>query len=139
MDAKTIFVFVITFVGWGLGTFFGKLATNRIGEKAVFWDIFGYALAVIIYCFMAFKSSELFNVEKSGMIWGILAGLFGAVGLVGFYILLAKNEASTIIPMTALYPVLAVVLGIIVLHEGVTLTKVIGIILSLVAIYLLNK
>jgi len=122
-----------------LGTFFGKLATNRIGEKAVFWDILAYALGVIIYCFVAFKSSELFNVEKSGMIWGILAGLFGAIGLVGFYILLAKNEASTIIPMTALYPALAVVLGIIVLHEGVTLTKVIGIILSLVAIYLLNK
>lgn len=122
-----------------MGTFFGKLATNRIGEKAVFWDILAYALGVIIYCFVAFKSSELFNVEKSGMIWGILAGLFGAIGLVGFYILLAKNEASTIIPMTALYPALAVVLGIIVLHEGVTLTKVIGIILSLVAIYLLNK
>lgn len=139
MDAKTIFILVITFVGWGLGTFFGKLATNKIGEKAVFWDILAYALGVIIYCFVAFKSSELFNVEKSGMIWGILAGLFGAVGLVGFYILLAKNEASIVIPMTALYPALAVVLGIIVLHEGVTLTKVIGIILSLVAIYLLNK
>ena len=139
MDAKTIFILVITFVGWGLGTFFGKLATNKIGEKAIFWDILAYALGVIIYCFVAFKSSELFNVEKSGMIWGILAGLFGAVGLVGFYILLAKNEASIVIPMTALYPALAVVLGIIVLHEGVTLTKVIGIILSLVAIYLLNK
>ncbi len=139
MDAKTIFILVITFVGWGLGTFFGKLATNKIGEKAIFWDILAYALGVIIYCFVAFKSSELFNVEKSGMIWGILAGLFGAVGLVGFYILLAKNEASIVIPMTALYPALAVVLGIIVLHEGVTLTKVIGIILSLCAIYLLNK
>ncbi len=139
MDIKTVLIFFITFVGWGLGTFFGKLATNKIGEKAVFWDILGYTFGVIIYSFIAFKASELFRVEKSGIIWAVLAGLSGAAGLVGFYILLAKNEASTIVPMTALYPALAVVLGIVVLHEGVTLNKILGIVLSLVAIYLLNR
>lgn len=140
MDSRAIFLLIITFLGWGLGTFFSKLATDKIGaNKAAFWDIIAYFISVILFYLASTRLSTMFNLTKSGFILAVLAGLFGAAGFIGFYSLLAKSEASTIIPLTALYPILGVILGIFILHESVTATKIIGITLSLAAIYLLNK
>ncbi len=36
MDLKTWFIFLISFIGWGLGAFISKLSTNKIGEKNSF-------------------------------------------------------------------------------------------------------
>lgn len=39
MNLETFIVFLMTFISWGLSSFISKMATNRIGEKSVF---FGY-------------------------------------------------------------------------------------------------
>lgn len=138
MDLKTWTIFLISFFGWGLAGFISKLATNKIGEKSVFWDIIGYFPAVLIYSLIVFKTKELFSGDKLGIFFGILSGFIGVFGLIGFYILLSKKEASIAVPLTALYPVLTSILAFIFLKESLTLTKIIGIILAMIAIYLLN-
>lgn len=128
----------MTFISWGLSFFISKMATNKIGEKSVFWDMIGYFPTVIIYSLIVFKARVLVTGDKTGIILGILSGFIGAFGLIGFYILLTKKEASTIVPLTALYPILTAVLAFIYLKESLTVAKIIGIILALAAIYLLN-
>jgi len=138
MSLDTLLIILITFASWGLGSFIAKLATNRIGEKSVFWDLIGYFPAVIIYSLIVFKTKSLFSANKTGVFLAILSGAVGSFGLIGFYILLTKKDASSVVPLTALYPALTAILAFIFLKESLTLTKIVGIILAMIAIYLLS-
>lgn len=139
MDLKTFLVAIGIFVSWWVGSFIAKLATNRIGAKSVFFDILGYAPAIVIYSLLVFKLRNLLQADKIGAGLGLLAGAIGSFGLIGCYFLLSRTEASRVIPLTALYPALTAILAIIFLHESLNFTKLLGIILSLIAIYLLSK
>jgi transporter family protein len=138
MTFDTLIIALITFVSWGLGSFIAKLATNRIGEKSVFWDVIGYFPAVIIYSLVVFKGKSLFSADKIGIILAVLSGAVGSFGIIGFYILLTKKEVSSIVPLTTLYPALTVILAFIFLRESLTLAKITGIVLAMAAIYLLS-
>jgi transporter family protein len=138
MDVKTFGIALMVLVSWGVGSFFSKLATLRIGEKSVFWDLIGYAPAIIIYTALTFKLKEVFSLDKIGIFWAIFSGAIGSFGLVGFYILLTKKDASTAVPLTAIFPALTAILAFIFLKEQLTLTKAFGIILSAVALFLLS-
>ena len=139
MDLKTFFIVIGSFLSWGIGAFFSKLATNKIGQKAVFFDIIVYAPVIILYSLMVFKFKNLVHSDKPGILFGVLAGLIGSFGLIGFYYLLTKAEVSTILPLTALYPAVTIILAVLFLNETITLTKGIGILFSLIAIYLLAR
>jgi len=139
MDLTTLLIAVGVFVSWGLGTFIAKLAANRIGAQSIFFDVIGAASVILIYSLVIFKARNLVKLDKSGMGLALLAGLIGAFGSIGFYRLVARTEVSTVSPLTALYPALTVILAVIFLRESVTPTKLAGIILSLIAIYLLTK
>lgn len=137
---KSIFLWtIITLFSWGIGSFFDKLATNKIGERTLFFSFVSYSFFVILYCLFTYKFKNLLNSEKSGIGIAILAGLISTFGMIGFYKLLTRGEASSVIPLTALYPAVTAVLAFIFLRESITMTKILGIIFSLVAIYLLSK
>jgi transporter family protein len=139
MDLTTFLIVIVTFISWGVGTFISKIAANKIGAQSVFWHLLGYAPAVTIYSIIVFKLRNLVGADRIGIGLAILAGVVGSFGAIGFYFLLKRAEASTITPLTALYPALTAVLAFIFLHESVNLTKLLGIALSLIAIYLLSK
>jgi transporter family protein len=138
MDKFTLITALISLVGWGVGSFIAKLATNRIGEKAMFWDLLGYTPAVLIFCLWYFSTRNLFSGDKVGMLLGFLAGFIGSFGVIFFYLLLTKKDASMVVPLTALYPALAAILAVIFLKEPLTWLKGLGIVLSAVALVLLS-
>ena len=131
----TFFVVFITFVSWGVASLIAKLATNRIGPQGIFWDVIGYAPAIIIYSLLVYKFQNLIQMDKLGMGLAFLSGAIGSIGAVGFYVLLSKADASTMVPLAALYPSLTAVLAFIFLRESITFTKLLGILFSLMAIY----
>jgi transporter family protein len=138
MNLNNFVIALFTLISWGVGSFTAKLATNRIGMKTVFWDMMGYFPTVVIYCLLVFKTKTFFNGDRLGIIFGILSGVIGSFGLIGFYTLLSKKEASTAVPMTAIYPALTAILAFIFLKEKLTIAKGIGIVLSTIALYLLS-
>lgn len=138
MDLSTALLAIATLLSWGIGSFIAKLATVRIGESSVFWDLLGYAPAIFFYSLLTFKLKDLVTADKLGIFLAILAGAIGSLGLVGFYVLLTRKEASVAVPMTALYPALTAILAFIFLKEPLTAAKVAGISLSVVALYLLS-
>ena len=127
----------LSLVGWGLGAFFSKMATNRIGEASVFWDLTGYIPLVIIYTLFAFKAKDIFGANKMGIMYGLIAGLTGAVGLISFYLLVSKKDAGIATSITAMYPALTALLSFIFLGEKITMIKAFGIILASGALFLL--
>jgi len=70
-------------------------------------------------------------------IFSLLWGTAAILGTLAFLFALSKWKASLVITMTALYPVVALILSFIVLHESITLKQSIWIFLSLIAIVLI--
>jgi transporter family protein len=61
------------------------------------------------------------------------------VGIVTFTAALTTGRASVVVPISALYPVVTIGLGIAFFSEGVTPTQASGIGLALVAIVLMSR
>ena len=84
MDGGTLGLAALTLLSWGVGSFVAKLATNRIGDQAVFWDLVGYAPVITLYCLVAFKAANLWVGDKGGVALALLAGVIGSLGMVCF-------------------------------------------------------
>jgi len=125
---------VVLWGGWG---FLSKVATRELPSQAV------YLLSI---CGHAVVASYLWwggGLSISGHPWGLAAalgaGLCMALGLLFFLKALTLGAASVVVPLTALYPLVAVVLSWAVLREGMTLRHLAGIALALAAGWLLSK
>lgn len=137
MSPESIILTILALFGWGVGAFFSKMATNRIGEASVFWDVIGYFPLTIMYTLFAFKAKDIFSGDKLGIMFGIIAGLAGAVALISFYLLVTKKDAGVATSITAIYPALTAILSFIFLGEKITPIKIAGILLASGALFLL--
>lgn len=138
MDGKTLFLVLLALFGWGGGSFIAKLGTNRIGASAIFWDVIGYAIVAVTYAFIIYKPAALLVGDKIGIVYAILAGATGAVAGIAFYILLSQKDASSIVPLTSIYPALTAILAFLFLHEHLTWQKIVGILFATIAVYMLS-
>jgi transporter family protein len=138
MDLTSLLLALFVFVAWGLDAFVSKFAANRIAAQSSLWYALGFAPAIIVYSLLAYGLRGLALESRSGIALALLSGAFGGMGMIGFYMLLSRTAASITVPLTALYPALTAVLAIVFLREGVTVPKVLGIVLSVVAVYLLT-
>ena len=73
-----------------------------------------------------------------GSVFALAAGLCGCAGNIAFYEILKKDQASSVVPLTALYPLITILLSVPVLKEKVNRIQFLGVILALVALYLFN-
>lgn len=74
-----------------------------------------------------------------GVFWAFLTGILGGVGnLLFFQALVVGGKASVVAPVTALFPVVTVLLALIVLKERLGRVQWLGLALAFVAIYLLS-
>ncbi len=74
-----------------------------------------------------------------GILFALGAGVLSSLGNIAYYDALNRGpKAATVVPLTALYPLVTVLLAMVVLRERLNRVQTAGIILSLVAIYLFN-
>jgi transporter family protein len=142
MPDWTIFA-LLGFTSWGVFGLIAKLAANRLSPaNAVLFDTFGVALVGIVGAVYFFFFVPGFQIETRlgpaalGMLTGI-TGLFGTI-----FLLLALGrggQASIVVPLTALYPLLTAVLAFLILHESISLRQGLGMAFALVAIWLMAK
>jgi transporter family protein len=66
------------------------------------------------------------------------SGVVSALGNVAYFAALADEKAATIVPLTALFPAVSIILAAPVLKERISLVQWVGILLSLGAIYLFS-
>jgi transporter family protein len=124
-----------TMVCWGAWGIFGKLASAQINSKLL-------VLVSITTSFLLLWALFLvtgFEVEKNarGLGYAVLAGVAGSIGSIFFYLALREGKTSVVVPLTALYPLVTVALGVLFLREDISTVKIVGIILALAATLLL--
>ncbi|MCP4723418.1 MAG: DMT family transporter [bacterium] len=124
----------LSIICWGFWGFFSKMTVNRLDWQTVFL-FFGLSTLLVA----SITSPEAYNNLFNRSAWiGITAGLTGALGFRFFYQALEKGPATVIIPVSAMYILVAVLLTVIFLQEPFTMRKFFGILSAIAAIFLLS-
>jgi bacterial/archaeal transporter family protein len=126
----------IVLVTWGVVGLLQKLSTNEISaESALIWLVVGFFVVAPIF----YPGRILFTYSTRSLLY-ILAS--GALNAVGAWALLAAmksgGRASIVVPLTALYPLVMVLLAPLILRESITLPQGAGVACALIAISLLS-
>ncbi len=120
---------LLAIVLWGTVGLLQKLGTNRISAPSLLvWVTVGYV--VLLPLFM--REPNLWAMSKRGVFIGTLAGVLNGMGAWFLFASLEKGaKASVAVPLTALYPLVTVVLATVFLAETLTGLQWVGVLLAL--------
>jgi transporter family protein len=123
---------------WGLWGFLSKVATLQLPISTVYlFSIVGH-LAVISY--LAGTGELGICWHPGGLAAALGAGICMAFGLLYFFKALAEGPTvGVVVPLTALYPLVTVILSWTLLREGFSLRQLAGVALALPAVWLMSK
>jgi transporter family protein len=122
---------------WGVWGFLAKVASQHLPAPQVYLLAVSGHLAVVGYLLIGGLGAVSWQPWGVGAALG--AGLSMAVGLLLFFEALGRGPVAVVVPLTALYPAVAVVLSRVFLQEALTLRHLAGLALALAAVWLLSK
>ena len=132
----SIFFGFLSALSWGAGDFAGGLASRKLGaNRAVLYaDFLGLVLIVIVLGFYREAMPSAFV-----LIYSVIGGVLGSVGLLILYYSLSKGQMSIAAPVSALFAaLLPVIVGAI--AEGLPkLIQLIGFGIALMAVWLISQ
>jgi len=121
---------------WGSGDFNGGLASRRSNASSVV--IAAYAIGFVLLVALALLWKEQFP-STIDIIWGGLAGLAGAIGLISFYSALSIGRMGIAAPVSAILTASLPVLFSVFTAGLPTWLQLGGFILALIAIGLISR
>ena len=127
---------VITILSWGVVGLLQKLSTNFISaESSLIWLGVGFLLLEPL----VYPGKALFTYSGWNLTWALLSGVLNALGAWALFAALKNGgKASIVSPLTALYPLVVIVLAPFVLHESITRMQGVGVVCALVAVVCLS-
>jgi bacterial/archaeal transporter family protein len=129
---------LLTILFWGAWGAVSKVASDGVDANTnqIFFTIGLLPLMLFVWRSPRLKQG---TQRKTGMAWAFLTGILGGTGNIAFFqALVVGGKASVVVPATALFPLVTVILAMTCLRERVSSRQVIGLGLALVAIYLLS-
>jgi len=131
---KTIFWFALCISGWGVGAFLMAHLGRTLGMGTILvYNLIGYAIAI------ALLTRNVSLGWTGNHLLAVVTAMLFVFSNFAFYRLSHAGEEVTILaPLTSLYVLVAVVLGVLVWHEPITPRKGLGILLGVVAMILLS-
>jgi transporter family protein len=123
---------------WGFWGLYAKLASRSLTPHNLFLLAFVGNLLVFPVFLALFANEIRFAWRNVDCYHAMLSGVVGALGTLFFYLAVSKGEASRVVAVTAMYPVLTVILAALLLRESLTPQKAVGVLCALVALILLS-
>lgn len=117
---------------WGLWGFLPKLATGSIDcRSATFWTWTGM-LIVAMTCLALVGGKP--QTGGHSFLWAMATGFCGLLGALFYYkaMSMAGGNTATVIVLSALYPVVSVLLAALILRERLNAGQLVGILLCTV-------
>ncbi|MCD6588453.1 MAG: EamA family transporter [Candidatus Fermentibacteraceae bacterium] len=123
---------IIATVLWGLWAVLLKLSSTRLGhwQSVLVYTVFSVITVVVLYFSLGENTRQF---ETTGVILAASAGVLGGLALVFFQKAVSSGPVSTVTSISALYPVIAIIFGVVFLRENLSTTNFIGIILAVAA------
>jgi bacterial/archaeal transporter family protein len=119
---------------WGL---FTKLAIVHIDSKSalVYQTIGVFIIGLVTISFLNFKLAT--NVKGSS--YALITGLAYGIGCLFYFVAADKGKIITVVTLTALYPLVTILLSYFILREAISIKQCLGIVLALLSIFLLSN
>lgn len=119
---------------WGL---FTKLAVLSIDAKsALIYQALGVlAVSLVMLTTLNFKPM----VDLKGIGYSVLTGIAYGIGCLFYFIAASRGKIINVVTLTALYPLVTIVLAFLFLKESVELKHAVGILLAIAAILLMSS
>lgn len=120
---------------WGAWAFLPKLTMRYIdpNSAAVYEAVGGALVAGGVLALIGFQPAT----DPRGVALAVVTGMLGLGGALAYLYAMRSGPVALISTLTALYPVLAILLAGLVLREPVSLKQALGIVLGLVAMALI--
>jgi bacterial/archaeal transporter family protein len=130
---------LITILVWGAWGAVSKVASEGVdADTNQILFTFGL-LPLIAIVWRSPRNAAGGSGRRTGIAWAFLTGILGGTGNIAFFrALVMGGKASVVSPVTALFPLVTVILAVSFLHERVGTAQRVGLALALVAIYLLS-
>ena len=137
MDKWMLYALAAFFL-WGAWGFMGKLASRTLNYKElVFHSLAGYLVVFVAVAAMGWGRGG-FQSGKSGIWLALATGLCSGIAYLFFYLAVSHGEASRIVTITALYPVVSCLLAFLFLGEALSIRKIAGLLLAIGGLVLLS-
>jgi transporter family protein len=131
---------LLAMVLWGVAPLFGKLGLGNL-EPIVALTIRSGVITLILAVFILLsgKYQAVMNVPAQDIGYIALEGICAALlGQLAYYYALKYGELGKVSPVAAAFPIVALIVGIIVLGERITWLKAAGAIFIVIGIVLIN-
>ncbi len=127
---------VVTLLAWGIVGLLQKLSTNYISaESSLIWLVVGFLLLEPLL----YPGTAVLHYSTWNLTWALLSGMLNALGAWALFAALKSGgKASIVAPLTALYPLVVIMLVPFVLHESITRLQFVGVVCALIAVVLLS-
>ncbi|CQR50893.1 MULTISPECIES: EamA family transporter [Haloferax] len=136
VDSAVLFG-LVTMVTWGIWIVVGNAASESMDPRTAA-AISYLVAAVLAFGFIVVSDASLAVTARGGLLAGV-AGLFTGIGLISMYIGFTHGSTTVVSTLGAMYFVVAAVIGIVVLGENLTLTKLTGIAFAVLGIVLVTR
>jgi transporter family protein len=128
---------LLALVCFSLGSFLGKVASFRdIPYRIYFFE--GVGTLTVFTTFIIWNRNAVFN-NFSVNFPALLMGLSWGVGTILFIIAIKYTKLSVLVPLSAVYPALTVLLALVFLGERLGPREIAGVVLAVTSAALLAK
>jgi transporter family protein len=113
-----------------------KVATNLISaESALVWSAVGFILLEPLL----YSAPSPFHYTSGALAWALVNGVFTGLGAWTLMAAMAAGgKASLVMPITAMYPLLVVLVAPVVFHESITGLQAVGVACALISVVLIS-
>jgi transporter family protein len=133
---------IATILLWGTWGLVSKIASGGVDVyvNQLLYTVGLFPLMVFVGWTVSKRSAgEPGERRNRGVFWAFLTGILGGLGNLAFFQALVKGgPASVVAPVTALFPVVTILLALGFLKERLGCVQWLGLLLAFVAIYLLS-
>ena len=127
---------LLTMVCWGFGSLLPKLALRHLDQKSImiYRTLGTLVVSGVVLSSLRFQPKW----HPNGALIAAVNGVLAVTGYLFYLNAMSKGKVSVIVTMTALYPVVTVLLALLVLKESISGKQIVGLAFAVVAIVLFS-
>lgn len=131
---------ILTVLLWGSAPIFEKIGLSKASPyQAIIIRSLVITSLVLLGALVGGRLSSAFKLDAKTLVFVIIGGLFaGLLGQLTYFMALRRSEASKVVPLTAAFPLVTAILGVVVLKESFSIEKLIGVLLVIIGAMLLR-
>ena len=138
MKQSGVVLALLSAVAWAFWGLFSKLSVNREvppASLAFLSSCASFPLITLAYLWQGAPATK----TPTGLLFALLSGACGAVGLLLFSQAIKLGSAAIIVTLTAAYPALTVLLSLVLLREQISPLHALGVLLVMLGVMLLAR